>query len=171
MSETSTLLPFNKSRQLTRKTITGAGTSETIINVEQSAVSLTFHMSAFTVGSLVTFEVYHIGDHEDDQVWLYTSPNFTSEGDTPFNIELDAPGPLLVRVISNDTITYTLRGKAINAHTPAVQEVHLSNETTELAVWRKDMLQLMQANNELLQTVINHLRVISDINADEGETY
>lgn len=171
MAVNSVILPNNKSKELCNQTINGTGTQSLKIAVEQGAAAFTFHLTSTASPFLATFKMYHVGDHDDDKVLIHTSPSFTQAAQTPYSFEVDVAGPLLFEITTDNTITYTLRGKALTSRTVGTQTVALSNESTELKNWRADVKQLLQQNNELLDKVVNHLRVMTDINPDEGEEF
>lgn len=166
----SIIIPRDKSKELCSQTFTAADEHIMRVGVEQSAVALTLFVSSLAAGSNIYMKVYHAGNHEDDKVLIHESPFFDNATDTPYAFEVEVHGPLLIEVFTTGAASFVIRGKAISAHAADVQVVSTTSDDVQ-KIWRKDMLQQMQENNELLQKLLNHLRVMTDINADEGEDY
>jgi hypothetical protein len=162
----SIILPFNKSKQIMEESLSGNSVSSYMVAVEQPAASFTFHPTVVT--GTHSFCIFEVGDHADDKILLYRSP-LIEKVQSPISVSVPCNGPILIVVEYSGTMTYTVRGKAINTGI-SIQQV-TETSAAQVADRQLRLINLLECNNTLLEKVVNHLRHISGIESDEGDTY
>jgi hypothetical protein len=162
----SIILPFNKSKQLAEKSLTGSGTEQLRVAVEQPAASLAFTFITITENVIVS--IYEVGDTNDAAILLSRQIVVPSISKT-LNLTIPCNGPIRIDIEYTSAISYSLRGKAIDIY-DEVKTVTLTNEQDTL-IWQSQVLATLSLMCENLERVVSHIRYITDISSEDGEIY
>lgn len=166
------ILPFNKQRQLAHLQLTEDATTEFRVSLEQAAALITLHVIS-TSGS-ISVKIYDSGDNTRDRLLVGQFPIIRSDSD-PIQLAVPTGGTLLFVVDSIGAVEATIRGKGIDQiveqlNVTDVNEIKMKKDN-ELDVFREEVVGELHCLNRTMIQILNHMRYMTDIRADDGEDF
>ena len=161
------ILLANKLKRIVSETTSGRGTTTTTVTQEFSTVIFTLNVTALAANTSLDLKFFSIVDSVERE--LLHAPLVTKI--TPDSIEftVQAGGDIRVDVAYNGAATYTIHAKSL-ANAPALETITVT-ESASTAEWQAGMLDSLQINNELMMKLVNHLRQITGVRNDDGESF
>ncbi len=160
------IIPANKTRLLMSHEHTGAGSDELLFSIETDALRLHGFMPV-NAGS-VWWELFELGGNIDGfERLVYRSPTYKGVVTVP-EVYNFTGGQLFKMVVHHTAaVTYHLMGTSVSGSQDRAGAV-----STELVEQKLDASIRTLDNIEYqLKKIVNHLRVMTEINDDEGEDF
>lgn len=161
------ILLANKQKTVSSATTTGAGNTSVTINTELSVVLFTLDVSATQPDTKLNIDVY--SQSGVDRKLLYRTNSITSVTDEPIYFSVQAGTDLTVDISYTGVCTYELLAKNVEA-LPMPSSI-ITIDSVETNTWREQVLYKLDTQNELLTKLLNHARLITGIDTDEGDEY
>lgn len=168
------ILPSNgRPRNVLNRVETGSGDISIDVVPENDAVAITCYVDSIAAGSFFDISVYLCGDAEDNIKLLYQFPQVTQAQLEPMTVIIPANGRVKLEICHTDSVSFELNAKAVSAstlieqNTQAVQIVPTNDELAH----RELMISCLDQMNETLSIILNHQRVLTDLNKDKGEIF
>jgi hypothetical protein len=161
------ILLANKLKTLISETTTSSSRTSVDVVQEYSTIWLTISVTAITDDTTLEVEVFAIGDGFEKSLYRIFLNEATD--DEPIEVSLQTGVDIRVRTIYEAGTTYEILAKSIPAPPPAT--IIKVEQDFEEHQWRRDVLDILQENNKQLQLLVNHARLITGLNKDEGEDF
>lgn len=161
------ILLANKNKTVISETTTTSGITSVTINQEQSAILFSLHVSSLDLDVALSVRVYAVVGSSEKL--LYETKTIRQAGNEFIDFSVQAGGDIRVDATYTGVATYEIQAKAIPSLPlpEAVPVVLLDGYANR----EQKMIELLTYNNELLEKMVNHLRVITNINKDDGESF
>ena len=163
------ILLANQSKNAMSTTTTGAATETVTINPEQSCMLVTVFVSSMNAGVSFIVDVYGTDNTGSEQQLLYSFPQVTGLDDTPLTYAVQYSGNIKIVASTNGIMSYVVRVKGIDSLPTGNAMVVSMDKTT--AVWQRQVINQLVLTNELLQCILNHNRIITGLEEDEGDKF
>lgn len=165
-------IPANRSVLLMDTTVTAVGKETLRVSLEQESAILTVHVSSMAVGTAILVDVYEVSQDSGDEFRIYTQSPIRAAGD-PIQFPVTPGGSFRVQVEHTGAATYTVRGKSVSSIpaslVPETEADRVAKKSEE--VFRQELLSCLDNINDVMKRILNHQRVITGIESDEGEEF
>ena len=164
------LLPKDKTKQLFSASPTRSGADEIFLALEDNGVILTLFVSTLSENNSISIEVQDIGDADTDITSIESSPTLTKISQTPYRMTVFPSGSIKIRVSYSGPVTYYIRAKSIS-NTVDEQQAVVVELLQEANRHNKEVNDTLIEINANLTLLVNHVRLITGVNDDEGDVY
>lgn len=161
------ILLADKLKTISSATTSAAGATSVTLNTEQSAVIFTMVLSSVAGDTKFNIRVFAVGD--SDERLLYDTPIYQTALVEPVEFSVQTGNKIRVDIFYTGVVTYELRAKAI-ASLPVPTTINTVDSDAEIA-WRGTIESQLATTNDKLQRILNHLRIITEVEEDKGDDF
>jgi len=168
-----TLPDVGKTKSVFSVVDTVAGKASTTVTVENDAVIFTCYVTSLEADATLNILVEEIGDAPNNTIVLARLPQVSRALANPQSISLPVGGVLRLTAEYTGSVNFEMRGRAIsgaalgNTSTQSVQVV--TSEADNL--YRESVLCSLDNIYNTLQRILNHQRMITNIEEDKGNEF
>lgn len=165
----SKIVPIGKAVSLLNRTISNP--IPTRYEYTSEAEAVTFSFFATTIGANYWFKIQgNNGPSVENYTELYTSPTFTAQPE-PFLVTLPVTGNFVIEIHCTGALTLEATGIGVSLGArDAIQTVYIAQSEDDL-IYRNKHIAELKCITSLLTKMNNHLRMITEINEDQGDDY
>jgi len=172
---TAIILPSNgRTNQLFSIESTTAGKIVRDVVVENDAISLSCYTAAIDVNSaIITIVVEEIGNHENNRKVIRRLGPITKISEEPINEIFTVTGILRITIEYTGPITFDMHARAVGsaaALAQTTQDVAISLTDNDKQ-YRAEHLALLCDIQDALEKILNHQRLITSIQQDQGDKF
>lgn len=163
----------SRSRELFNLQETSRGKLVKDIIVENDALQITCFVAAIEAGSNLSIVIEQVGNNSENIKLISRLPVIDKPSDEPYTDTFSVGGPIRITVEFTGSVTFDMTARAVSGSVAAidrVQNVALSL-TNDDKIYREGHTTLLCRVVELLETILNHQRYITNLNKDKGDKY
>jgi hypothetical protein len=168
------ILPSNgRTRQVFDLETTASGRKTQEIIVENDAIHLTCFAAAVATGASISITIEQLGNNEDNIKVIRRLGTITSKSDEPSTDIFNVGGVIRITTEYTGAVTFDMHGRAVSGAVAAGESTQsVSLELTEAdKLYRQEHMSLLCTAVDTLERILNHQRLITNIEKDKGETY
>lgn len=166
-----TLPSTGKTRSIFDLVATSAGSKVCEVVVENDAVAVTCFVVSLGSGDVLDITIEETGNSPLNSKLVHRFPQASRALSNPQSMVIPVGGALKFTATYTGAVTFEMRGRAVSgASITAVQEVELV--TTEAdKLYRESVLCALDNMNNSLEKIVNHSRVITNIEEGKGDNF
>jgi hypothetical protein len=162
-----------RSRELFNLQETSRGKLVKDVIVENDALQITCFVAAIEANENLSIIIEQVGNNSENIKLINRLPIINKPSEEPYTDTFNIGGPVRITVEFTGSVTFDMTARAVSGSVAAidrVQNVALSL-TQDDKIYRQEHINSLCKIVELLETILNHQRYITNLNKDKGDKY
>ena len=141
--------------------------------VENDSIAITCYVTSLGSDQTLDVLIEEIGNDPRNVKLIHRFPQVARSRGNPQSVSLPVGGVLRFTAEYSGAVDFEMRARAISGGALVQGSTQLisSVESDDDKVYREQIICLLTENNVLLGTILNHQRLITNINQDLGDVY